>query len=102
VIRARRGEYDKAAEHFSTTIRIDPSYQKAYHNLAMVYYLVGREPQALVSVNESVRLAPEDRNALLLKSKILESLGRHDEAKHILEEAEFLPAGNWSEKMPVQ
>jgi len=102
VIRARRGEYDKAAEHFSTTIRIDPSYQKAYHNLAMVYYLVGREPLALTVVNKSVKLAPEDRNALLLKSTILESLGRHEEARHFREEAEFLPAGNWSERMPVQ
>jgi len=102
VIRARRGEYDKAAEHFTTTIRHDPTYQKAYHNLAMVHYLVGREQQALMAVNESVKLAPEDRNALLLKSKILESLGRHAEAKRIREEAEFLPAGNWSEQMPVQ
>jgi Flp pilus assembly protein TadD len=68
----------------------------------MVYYLVGREQQALTVVSEAVRLAPEDRNALLLKSKILESLGRHEEARHIREEAEFLPAGNWSERMPVQ
>lgn len=102
VIRARRGEYDMAAVHFNTTIRNDPSYQKAYHNLAMVYYLVDRLPQALAIAEESVRLAPENRNALLLKSKILESLGRHDEAKRASDAAEFLPAGNWSEQMPVQ
>ena len=102
VIRARRGDYDKAAEHFNMTIRHDPTYQKAYHNLAMVYYLINREPQALTAVNVSLKLAPEDRNALLLKSKILESLGRHDEARRVREEAEFLPAGNWSEQMPVQ
>jgi hypothetical protein len=68
----------------------------------MVYYLVGREQEALTSVGQAIKLVPEDRNALLLKSKILESLGRHKEAERVREEAEFLPAGNWSERMPVQ
>jgi len=102
VIRARRGEHDRAIEHFSTTIRIDPSYHKAYHNLALVYYLVGREAQALMVVDAAIKLVPDDRNALLLKSQILGSLGHHEEAKRVKGDADFLPAGNWSERMPVK
>lgn len=101
VIRARRAEYDRAMEHFNIAIRVDPSYHKAYHNLALVYYLVDRESQALKAVDAALKLAPEDRNTLLLKSKILSALGRHDEAKRVKEDADFLPAGNWSERMPV-
>jgi tetratricopeptide (TPR) repeat protein len=101
VIYARRGDYGKAAEHFSATIRIDSTYQKAYHNLAMVYFLTDHESQALTVVNEALQLVPEDRNTLMLKSNILDSLGRAEEARRTREEAEFLPAGNWSERMPV-
>ena len=102
VIHARRGDHAQAIRHFSTTIKLDPSYQKAYHNLAMVYYLAGQDARALVVVDESLRLRPEDRNSLLLKGEILETLGRHPEARTVREEAEFLPDGNWSEQAPVQ
>jgi tetratricopeptide (TPR) repeat protein len=102
VICARRGEYDKAMAHFSATIANDPSYKKAYHNLAMVYYLTDREQLGLETVDQAIKLAPEDRNTLLLKSKILESLGRHEEARRIRDDADFQPASNWSEQIPVQ
>jgi tetratricopeptide (TPR) repeat protein len=101
VICARRAEYDTATAHFTATIASDPSYKKAYHNLAMVYYITGREQQGLSTINEAIRLAPEDRNAVMLKSKILETLGHHDEARRTRNEADFLPDGNWSEQMPV-
>jgi len=103
VVLAQKGEYSKAIEHFHTTVRLDPTYQKAYHNLAMAYFITKNDSHALQSVNNSLKLAPEFRNSLLLKSRILDAMGRHDEAMQIKEEAEFLPqSGHWTEHTPVE
>lgn len=101
VVYAQRGDYARAMRHFSATVRLDPSYQKGYHNLAVTYYLVGLDTQALAAVNESLRLASENRNSLILKSEILKALGRLDEAKRVREDADFAPDGNWSEQVPL-
>lgn len=103
VVLAQKGEYSKAIEHFHTTVRLDPTYQKAYHNLAMAYFITKNDSHALQSVNNSLKLAPDFRNSLLLKSRILDAMGRHDEAMQIKEQAEFLPqSGHWTEHVPVE
>jgi tetratricopeptide (TPR) repeat protein len=102
VILARRKDYQPAIDHFLTTIKLDPTYQKAYHNLAMSYYLTGQDQNALVAVDESLRLRPTARSSLMLKGHILRELGRQAEAEELLEEAEFLEAESWSEGVPVQ
>jgi tetratricopeptide (TPR) repeat protein len=102
VILAQHGNYPSAIVHFQTSIKWDPSYQKAYHNLAMVYYITDQTEKALSAVNQSLKLNPEWRDSLLLKSSILEALGRHGEAKILQEEAEFLPQGNPTEHSAVQ
>lgn len=102
VIYAKRQKYDKAAEHFKATIRIDPSYQKAYHNLAMTLFLVEQDAGALLMVNQALEFNSNHRDALMLKSLILEKLGRHEEATSTKEDAEFLPETNWSESVSVQ
>jgi len=98
VLLAQQQKLDKAIKHFMTTIRIEPSYQKAHHNLATALHLKGQAQAALHSVNNSLQLAPNDRNSLLLKSEILAALGRNSEALAIREQAEFLPEANWSER----
>ncbi len=102
VIYAKRQKYNKAIEHFSATIHIDPSYQKGYHNLAMTFFLVGRDMEALLNANQAIALNANHRDALMLKSLILEKLGLHEESIEIKEDAEFLPETNWSESVPVQ
>ncbi len=102
VIYARRQKYEKAVEHFTATIRIDPGYQKGYHNLAMTLFLVEQDAGALLMVNQALALNSNHRDALMLKSLILEKLGRYEEAAAIREGAEFLPETNWSESVPVQ
>jgi tetratricopeptide (TPR) repeat protein len=102
VVYAKKQDYEKAVEHFSATIQLDPSYQKGYHNLAMTLFLVGQDERAHMRVNQALALNPNHRDALLLKSQILEELGRHEEAASIKEDAEFLPDTNWSESVPVQ
>jgi tetratricopeptide (TPR) repeat protein len=102
VIYAKSKNYEKAIEHFSATIRIDPSYQKGYHNLAMTLFLVEEDAGALLMVNQALALNSNHRDALLLKGLILEKLGRYEEATTAKEDAEFLPETNWSESVPVQ
>lgn len=102
VIHAQRGGYDKALQHFQATVKHDPTYQKGYHNLAMVYYLTSRNDQALSAVQKALQLTPEARDSLLLKGAILEALGRHAEARTLKDDAEFLPQGERSSRMPVQ
>ena len=102
VVLSKRGAYEQAIEHFMATTRLDPGYQKGYHNLAMVLYISGQDESALLAANQALALSPEYRDSLLLKGKILQSMGRTGEAATILEEAEFLPQGNWSERVPLQ
>lgn len=102
VVRAQRRQYAQAVEHFQASIRHDPGYQKAYHNLAMVYYLTGRNEQALDSVDRALALRPAARDSLMLKGVVLRALGREEQAAAYLDEAEFLPEGNWSEQLSIQ
>ena len=102
VILAQRGEYPAALKHFEATVSADPTYQKGFHNLALVHYLTGNAAEGLTRVDQALRLIPDARDSLLLKAAILEALGREREAKAIKEEAEFLPQGDASARMPLQ
>ena len=102
VVMAQKGEYGKAIEHFQATVRLDPTYQKGYHNLAMAYFITENDSLALASVNYSLKLAPNFRDSMLLKSKILSAMGMHEEATQLKEDAEFVPqSGDWTEHAPV-
>jgi len=102
VIYAKKGNNSLAAKHFQMTIQLDPTYQKAYHNLALVYHLSGHSQEALDILNVGLALNPDNRNSMMLKSNILSTLGREEEAQVANNIAEFLPDGNWSEHTPVQ
>jgi len=102
VIYARRGKYAEALKHFSATVRIDPTYFKGFHNQAMVYYISGDYNRALQAVERSLQLVPEQRNTMMLKADILHALGRDKEARKARDDAEFIPAGNWSERISVE
>lgn len=101
VVHAKGKHLGIAAIHFSTAIRLDPNYQKAYHNLAMCYFIAGQVQHALKVVNEGLALDADNRNSLMLKSAILEALDRKSEAKEIADHAEFLPESNWSERAAI-
>jgi len=103
VVLAQKGKFAKAIEHFRMTIKLDPTYQKGYHNLAMVFFITENDNSALISVNNSLKLAPNSRDSMLLKSKILEAMGMHKEAMQLEEDAEFLPqSDDWTEHAPVE
>ena len=102
VILSRKKMYFEAADHFLSAIENDPTYQKAYHNLALISYLTGKDQLALGFVNSAVRLNPNSKDTLMLKSQILSALGFLDDATKLQDEAEFMPEGNWSESISIQ
>lgn len=102
VILARRNDYKGALKNFLSTVTIDPTYFKGFHNLAMAYYITEQDELALNAVNQSLKLVPDQRSSMLLKAKILQGLGRDNEATQIQGDAEFLPEGSWSEHVPIK
>ncbi len=102
VVHAKRRNLRQAAQHFSTAIKLDPSYQKAYHNLAICFHMGGRYDAALEIVDAGLSLDQDNRSSLLLKSAILQALGRGLEARKIADHAEFLPEDNWTERSNIE
>ena len=102
VLYAQKREYAKAMEHFNRAISLDPTYQKAYHNLAMLLHIAGDNANAINRINQSLKLNPHSRNSLLLKSSILDSLGRIKEASQVESQADLIPEGEWYEQAPVK
>lgn len=102
VIYAQKKNFEMALKHFNLAIKNEPSYQKAYHNQAMVLTLINSPQQALIAINKSLSFDSDSRNSLILKSEILSALGKNKEAKIIMDKAEFLPEGNWSERLSIQ
>ncbi|GMT50040.1 MAG: hypothetical protein IEMM0008_1579 [bacterium] len=95
--------YGKAIEHFLATIKADPTYQKAYHNVAIAYYIMGQNSQALLAINYALNLSPDAQNSLFLKVSILKALGRLDEAKKLQKRAVFVPeVCHWTESVPMK
>ncbi|NCF11754.1 MAG: tetratricopeptide repeat protein, partial [Gammaproteobacteria bacterium] len=91
-----------AEQHFRAAMHLEPDYQKAHHNLALVLHLGGNEEDALEAVDAALRLDPGSRESLLLKGVILDGLGRSDEAAAISARAAALPANDWSERAGVR
>lgn len=98
VVHAKHRRLKQAAHHFSTAIKLDPAYQKAYHNLAIVFYMTGQYAESLQIVDAGLQLDANNRNSVMLKSAILQAMGRTAEARAAAERAEFLPENNWSEQ----
>ena len=67
----------------------------------MSLYLISQDERALGMVDQAIELNPNHKDAVMLKSLILQKLGRIEEAALLKEEAEFLPETNWSESVPV-
>ena len=102
VVFAKRQRCDLAVTHFATAIELDPSYQKAYHNLGICFYISSQYQAALEVVDAGLQLDAENRSSLVLKAAILTALGRKTEAQKTSDDAEFLPEDNWTERSTLR
>ncbi len=87
-------QYADAETLYRTTIARNPSAWLAHHNLGerMLHGSAADLPQALAHIEESLRLHPENPEALNSRGFALQRMGRHDEARRDYEEAlRFLP-----------
>ncbi len=101
VIYAQEKQYQNALKHFALSLKHDPSYQKAWHNTAMVHFLHGDHDRAMKFVNKSLNLQ-HTKDSMLLKSLILEATGFRDEANNTRAAAQALPDSNWNESFSIQ
>lgn len=103
VLYAQEKRYVKAIKHFQASINNDPAYQKAYHNLALAYYLTNKDTLAMHNINKALELNPNSKNSTLLKSEILERGGHWQKARKLARDANLMEEPNWSEVMtPVE
>lgn len=101
VIYAQEKNYQQAMQHFRLSLKYDPSYQKAWHNLSMVHYLTQKNSKALAYVDKSLELML-NKDSLLLKSLIVDALGDRELAAKLKTAANNMEDNNWSETMAIQ
>jgi len=99
VLYAQEKLYYKAINHFHASIKSDPTYQKAYHNLALTYYLTNKNTLAMRYVDKALELNAVSKNSTLLKAEILEQAGHLQEAKKLENAAKQMIESSWSEVM---
>jgi tetratricopeptide (TPR) repeat protein len=51
---------DLAMQEFTKAIELDPSYDLAYYNRALLYYFSGELEQSLVEYNKALELSPDN------------------------------------------
>ena len=99
VLYAQEKLYLKAIKHFQASINSDPAYQKAFHNLALTYYLTNKNILAMHNVNKALELNSASKNSTLLKAEILKQGGHEQEARKLRSDARLMNESNWSEVM---
>lgn len=77
---------------------LDPSYIKGYHNLAMILHVTGQDTQALNTITKARKLAPQERDSMLL-GRNSGTAGWDGRGSQMRQDADFLPEGNWSERL---
>jgi len=59
VLLVRKQDYDGAAQQFQTCIRLVPTFEQSYFNLARVYLLQRDKPKARAVLEDLLRLRPD-------------------------------------------
>jgi tetratricopeptide (TPR) repeat protein len=62
-------KYDQAIEDLNVSMRVDPSYLKAYYRMAVCYREVTNFPATLDFINQGLALAPESADLLELQNE---------------------------------
>lgn len=75
------GKTKEAEELFKRCLEIDPKYIDAYLNLARVYQKQAREQDAMLLIDEGLKILGDDPLLLYEKAKLLFKLGKLDEAE---------------------
>jgi len=66
-----KGEFDKAIDHYSQALKIEPNLQETHYNLGVALKAKGRFDEALSHFREAIRLKPDLPMALNAAANIL-------------------------------
>ena len=80
-----QGLYDEALRHLQHAIEVMPDAANAWRSLANAQHHAGMMQEALSSYETLARLQPDSQAAGLGSARILEQLGKHDEAYALLQ-----------------
>ncbi len=90
VMYSRAGDLSRAAAELTEAIRSDPGLAIAYQNRARVFLAQGRPAEALEDARAQVALDGRSPEAHALVAECLGALGRSEDARHEMEEAQRL------------
>ena len=85
VINMRLGRHDRARAAFAKVIELDPTSAKAYENLGADKLAAGDRAGAIPDLQRALDLDPQLYDALYNLAMALDSLGRRDEARPLIE-----------------
>ena len=78
--RKKRRAYDKAIEHYTTAIEVNPDYANAYNNRSIIYRLKGNFDAVIQDCNKAIELNPDFAPAYLNRGNAYAEKGNVDEA----------------------
>jgi tetratricopeptide (TPR) repeat protein len=77
---AGRGRFDEAFSQLATARSVDPLAADVADRTAVVYYYARRYPDALAEAQRALQIDPENVGTQAGLVRILNAIGRHDEA----------------------
>jgi tetratricopeptide (TPR) repeat protein len=84
------GRYEEALAQLNATLRMDSRYIPTYVSLARTYIAMGRAEEGLATIQAGIQLVGRAPLLLTFAGTALAHVGRHDEARAILQELERL------------
>ena len=77
----KEGRYEGAVIAFTAALKLDPGIAEAYGNRGLAFLVLGREPEALKDLKESVDLKPELKGDLERRTELAKQLVRANVAR---------------------
>ena len=84
---SRKGEHDRAAEHYAKAVGIAPDYAEAWNNLGSEYRLLNRHQKAEMVLRRALALDPQSALARLNLGMLYMGRGQVEAARRNLEAA---------------
>jgi tetratricopeptide (TPR) repeat protein len=86
------GNMQSAAEHWARSVRLNPISAHLRAGLGETYLNLGRVDDAIVQLEEAVRLAPEDTTGIQLLARARSAKGDQDGARALMDRARAVNA----------
>jgi tetratricopeptide (TPR) repeat protein len=81
------GKYDKAIEHYTKAVTIQPDYAEALYNIGSVYYDMKQYDKTIDYCQKAINSRPEYAEAYSLMGMASSNIGRADDAMKYLQAA---------------